>query len=94
VFQHVLPLEGLDVEEPQRGHSLRHRLRGQLPLAKQVQLVLPDMLRAKLVGTTMKVFGKLLDRKQIGSRGAWGIVQTLEFFKHPVSQLSHKKYLL
>jgi FAD/FMN-containing dehydrogenase len=52
------------------------------------------MLRAKPVGSTMKVFGKLLDREQVGSRGTWGIVATLEFFEHPVSELSHKKYLL
>jgi FAD/FMN-containing dehydrogenase len=52
------------------------------------------MLRAKPVGSTMKVFGKLLDREQVGSRGTWGIVATLEFLKHPVSELSHKKYLL
>src|SRR5258705_5656316 len=60
-------------------------------LAKQVELVLTDMLRAKLIGSTMKVFSKLLDREQIGSRGTWGIVATLEFFEHPVSELSHEK---
>jgi hypothetical protein len=49
------------------------------------------MLRAKLIGSTMKVFSKLLDREQIGSRGTWGIVATLEFFEHPVSELSHEK---
>ena len=94
MLKHVLPLERLDVEEPQRRHSLRHRLRGQLPLTKQVQLVLADMLRAKMVGTTMKVFGKLLDRKQIGFCGARGVVATLEFFEHPLSELRHRKYLL
>ena len=51
VLQHVMPLERLDVKEPQRCHSLRHRLRSQLPLTKQVELVLPDMLRTKLVGS-------------------------------------------
>jgi hypothetical protein len=94
VFQHALPLERLDVEEPQRRHALRHRLRSQLPLTEQVKLVLPDMLRTKPAGSTSEVFGKLLDRKQIGSCGARGIVATLEFFEHPVSKLSHKKYLL
>jgi hypothetical protein len=83
-----MSLERLDVEEPQRGHSLRHRLRSQLALTKQVELVLADMLRTKPVGSTMKVLGKLPDRKQVA------IVATLEFFEHPVSELSHKKYLL
>jgi hypothetical protein len=64
-----MPLERLDEEEPQCGNSLRHRLRSQLALTQQVELVLTDMLRAKLVGSTMKVFRKLLDREQIGSRG-------------------------
>jgi hypothetical protein len=58
VLQHVMSLERLDVEEPQPGHSLRHRLRSQLALTKQVELVLPDMLCTKLIGSTMKVFGK------------------------------------
>jgi hypothetical protein len=52
------------------------------------------MLRTKLVGSTMKVFGKLLDRKEVGFCGSRGIVATLEFFEHPLSELSHKKYLL
>jgi hypothetical protein len=94
VLQHVMSLERLDVEEPQRGHSLRHRLRSQLALTKQVELVLADMLRTKPVGSTMKVLGKLLDRKQVRFCGSRAIVATLEFFEHPVSQLSHKKYLL
>ncbi|XWK65994.1 hypothetical protein RBB80_20590 [Tunturiibacter gelidiferens] len=94
MLQHVMSLERLDVEEPQRGHSLRHRLRSQLPLTKQVELVLPDMLCTKLIGSTIKVFGKLLDRKQVGFCGSRGIVATFEFFEHPVSELSHKKYLL
>jgi hypothetical protein len=91
VLQHVMSLERLDVEEPQRGHSLRHRLRSQLALTKQVELVLPDMLRTKPIGSTMKVFGKLLDRKQVGSCGSRAIVATLQFFEHPVSELSHEK---
>src|SRR6202051_5035150 len=93
VLQHVMPLERLDEEEAQCSHSLRHRLRSQLALAKQVELVLADMFRAKLIGSTMKVFSKLLDREQVRFYGSRGIVATLEFFEHPVSQLSHKKYL-
>jgi hypothetical protein len=94
MLQHVMPLERLDEEEAQRSHSLRHRLRSQLALTKQVELVLADVFRAKLIGSTMEVFGKLLDREQLGFCGSRGIVATLEFFEHPVSQLSHKKYLL
>src|ERR1700688_67807 len=85
LLQHVMPLERLDEEEAQCSHSLRHRLRSQLALAKQVELVLADMFRAKLIGSTMKVFSKLrcnqhqpasqlkLDREQVGFYGSRGI---------------------
>jgi hypothetical protein len=52
------------------------------------------MLRTQPIGSTMKMFSKLLDREQVGFCGSRGIVATLEFFEHPVSQMSHKKYLL
>ena len=60
-----LPLERLDVEEPQRSRSLRHRFRRQLPFPQQVELILTDVLGAKLVGSTMKVFSELLNRMQV-----------------------------
>jgi hypothetical protein len=62
MLKHVLPLERLDVEEPKRSCSLRHRFRRQLSFPQQVQLILTYLLRAKLVGRTMKLFGKLLNR--------------------------------
>ena len=64
VLQHVLPLQCRDEEEPQRGYSLRNRLRCKLPITEEVELVRTDMLRTKLVGSTMKVFGKMPHRKQ------------------------------
>ena len=52
------------------------------------------MLRPESVGSTMKVFGELLNRVQIASSGARRVVATLEFFEHPVSELSHNDLLV
>jgi hypothetical protein len=49
MLNHVPPLEGLNVKEPQCGRSLRHRFRSQLPLPQQLELTLTDLLRAELV---------------------------------------------
>src|ERR1700722_3289612 len=94
MFKHVLPLERLDVEEPQRSRSLRHRFRRQLPFPQQVELVLTYVLRAEPVGSTMKVFSELLNRVQVAPCGARRVVATLEFFEHPVSELSHNNLLV
>jgi hypothetical protein len=62
MLKHMLPLERLDVEEPKRSRSLRHRLRRQLPFPQQVELILTYLLCPELVGSAMKVFGELLNR--------------------------------
>ena len=62
MFEHVSPLEGLDVEKPERSRALRNRLRGQLPFSQQVKLILTYLLCPELVGSTMEVFGELLNR--------------------------------
>ena len=43
-IQVPLSSERLDVEEPQRRHPLRHGVGGELTIAKQVRLVLADLL--------------------------------------------------
>src|SRR5271165_5518906 len=94
MFKHVSPLEGLDIEKPERSGALRNRLRRQLPFSQQVKLILTYLLCPELVGSTMKVFGELLNRLQIASSGARRVVATLEFFEHPVSELSHNDLLV
>src|ERR1700722_9865598 len=94
MLKHVLPLERLDVEEPKRSRSLCHCLRSQLSLPQQIELILTYLLRAKLVGSTMEMFGELLDRVQVAPCGARRVVATLEFFEHPVSELSHNDLLV
>src|SRR6202051_3857047 len=94
MFNHVLPLERLDIEDPKRSRSLRHRFRRQLPFPQQVELILTYVLRAKLVGSTMKVFSELLNRMQVAPCGARRVVATLEFFEHPVSESSHNDLLV
>jgi hypothetical protein len=55
-------LQHLDVKEAQRSQSLRDGVRGQLPYPKHSCLILPNVFRAKPVGWTVKVPGKVLDR--------------------------------
>src|ERR1700678_148052 len=94
MLKHVLPLERLDVEEPKRSRSLRHRFRRQLPFPQQVELILTYLLGSELVGSTMEVFSELLNRMQVAPCGARRVVATLEFFEHPVSELSHNDLLV
>ncbi len=42
----------------------------------------------------MKVFSELLNRMQVAPCGARRVVATLEFFEHPVSELSHNDLLV
>src|SRR5271156_7131224 len=94
MLKRVFPLERLDVEEPKRRRSLRHCLRRQLPFPKQVELIRTYVVRAKLVGSTMKVFSELLNRVQVAPCGARRVVAALGFLEHPVSELSHNDLLV
>src|ERR1700679_1259341 len=94
MLKHVLPLERLDVEEPKRSRSLRHRFRRQLRFPQQVERILTYLLGSELVGSTMEVFSELLNRMQVAPCGARRVVATLEFFEHPVSELSHNDLLV
>jgi hypothetical protein len=42
----------------------------------------------------MKVFSELLNRMRVAPCGARRVVATLEFFEHPVSELSHNDLLV
>src|ERR1700721_3237163 len=94
MLKHVVPRERLDGEEPKRSRSLRHRFRRLLPFPQQVELILTYLLGSELVGSTMEVFSELLNRMQVAPCGARRVVATLEFFEHPVSELSHNDLLV
>src|SRR6202522_3878367 len=94
MLKHVLSLERLDQEEPKRTRSLCHCLRSQLSLPQQIELILTYLLRAKLVGSTMEMFGELLNRVQVAPCGARRVVATLEFVAPPVADFTHNDLLV
>ena len=58
---------------------------GQLPVAQQVELKLPDVFRAELVGRPMEVLRELPQSIDVGCYSSLGIVTTLEFVQHHLS---------
>jgi hypothetical protein len=94
MLEQVFLLERLDVEEPKGSRSRRRRFRRQLPFPQQVELMLTYLLGSELAGSMMKVFSELLNRMQVAPCGARRVVATLEFFEHPVSELSHNDLLV
>src|ERR1700751_2162411 len=48
-FDRVVPLQGLAEKKPQRGRVVANRSHSLLPLIEQIQLILPDLVRPKLV---------------------------------------------
>jgi hypothetical protein len=55
--------------------------------AKQIRLVLADMLRAKPFGRTMEVLRKVFHRVDVGTCCALRVVATLEFIQHHLSKM-------
>src|SRR6266851_2845396 len=72
------PLQDLDVKEAKSGQPLCDRVRSQLPGAEHGCLVLPDVLRTKMIRRTMEVPSEVLDRADISASGGRGVVATLQ----------------
>jgi len=83
--------ERLDVEKTQSAGPKPDRPRQQLTIPKQVNLILPDMIRPQTIWQAMKVFGEICHRVEIAMCGALGIVATLEFIQHQLPKMSHGK---
>ena len=65
----------------------------QLPIAKQMNLVLANMAWAKALRLTMEVLRKILHRVDVATDGAWGIVAPLEFIQHQLPKMGHGNLL-
>jgi hypothetical protein len=76
------PLQHLHEEESQSSDSLIDRVVGELLVAEQVGYVFANVLRAELVGRTVKITRKVLDDAQVGASGRFGEVTTLDFLQH------------
>jgi hypothetical protein len=63
-------------------HLLHHGTGIELPLSKQMNLELPQMLRAEPVGRPAEIGSQFMHRTDISPHSALGVVSTLEFFQH------------
>ncbi len=83
--------KGLDEQEAQSRSPDLDGPGRQLPIPKQMHLVLADMARAQALGRTMEVLRKVFNRMEIAMCGAWGVVATLEFIQHQLTKMGHGK---
>ncbi len=59
-----------------------------------MQLVLPDLQRAKLIGRTVEVRGEPRDRVSVRPCGSLGVIAALEFLERHFSKLGHRDLLV
>jgi hypothetical protein len=77
-----VPFQSLVEEKAESGHVLLYGARIELSVLEQVRLVLAKMVRAKLVGALVEVFGEVLHDSQVAGYGILGVITTLEFLQH------------
>ena len=78
----IAATQDFQIEEAKRRHLHHDRLRFELALFDEVQLVLADVLPAELLGRAMEVFGEPPDTRDIGVCGSLRVITELEFLKH------------
>jgi hypothetical protein len=91
LIEQVWSSKGLDEEEAQSRSPDLDGPGRQLPIPKQMHLVLADMAWAQALRRTMEVLRKVFNRVEIATRGAWRIVATLEFIQHQLPKTGHGK---
>ena len=93
VIGKVRPAQRLDEEKTQRRGAAFDGPGRELALAKQIRLVLADMIRAKPFGRTMEVLRKVFHRVDVRTYGALRVVATLEFIQHLLPKMGHSNLL-
>src|SRR3974390_1136046 len=83
-------LHRLDEEEAQRGQPLRDGPCGEFPVAKEIRLVLPDVLRTELVGRALEVTREIFHGLEVGAGCRLGVITTLEFLEHHFAQVGNR----
>src|ERR1035437_2173651 len=86
-------MQNLAVEETERGRMHTDGLRVQLALV-QMQLVLPNLQRAEVIGRTVKVLGEPPDSVNVRPYGSLGVIAALEFLERHFSKLGHRDLLV
>jgi hypothetical protein len=85
MLMHVMPPQSLHVKKPQGGDMLFYGAGGKATVAKQVNLIFANLVRAQPIGRTAEVFREPLNDLDIGSYGILSVVATLEFLQHHLS---------
>lgn len=78
----IAATQNFQIEEAKGRHLHHDRLRFELALFDEVQLVLAYVLPAELLGRVMEVFGESPDTRDIGVCGSLRVIAELEFLKH------------
>src|SRR4051812_28970052 len=86
-------MQNLAVEEPERGRLQTGGARVQLALI-QIQLVLPNLDRAELIGRAVKIRSELPDGGDVDTCGSLGVITSLEFLERPFSKMGHRDLLV
>ena len=90
----VGPAQRLDEQEPQRCGLSFDGARRKLAVAKQMDLVLANAIRAELVWRTVEALGESFQSMHVGANSVWGVVTALELIQHPLAKMGHRKILL
>ena len=83
------PSARLDEEKMQRCRAAFDGSGRKLALAKQIRLVLADMVRAKLVRRTVEITRKRLYGMHVRTNSMGGVVTALELIQHPLAKTGH-----
>src|SRR5215469_282713 len=59
-----------------------------------MELILPNLFRAELIGRSVEVLRKTTDRTDVSVCGSLRVITALEFLEHPFSKLGHRDLLV
>ena len=84
----------LDEEKTQSGSTTFDRTRREFAIAKQMNLILADVVWPEAVGRTVEVLRKILHRMDVGTNRVLRVVATLKLVQHQLSKMGHKSLLV
>ena len=91
ILARIAAAQNLVIEETQRRDLDGDRMRSDL-LFEAVELVLADVLDAKLFGRAMEVFGEPPDGRHVGTCGSLRVITALDLFEQRFAKWGHRIY--
>ena len=82
LFHAPVALQRFVKKEAQSGHPLIDRVGGEMPLPKQIPLILANVLGLKFFNRPVEVTAQIRNHAQVGARGTLRVISTLEFLEH------------